>query len=65
MFKVSSNIYPPIDRQLFQLWNNDYNLQQFSQVNLQNIRSAFCGTESISILGPKIWNTVPNKFKKT
>ena len=64
MFKVYRNISPPIVRQLFQLRNNDYNLRQFSQFDLPNVKSVFCGTESISFLGPKIWNIVPNEFKK-
>ena len=51
-------------RQLFQLRNNDCNLRQFSQFNLPNVRSVICGTESASFLGPKIWNIVPNEFKK-
>ena len=64
MFKVYGNISPPIVRQLFQSRNNDYNLRQFSQFELPNVRSVFCETESISFLGPKIWNIVPNEFKK-
>ena len=63
-FKVYRNIFPPIVRQLFQLRNNDYNLRQFSQFELPNVKSAFCGTERISFRGPKIWNIVPNEFKK-
>ena len=64
MFKLYRNISPPIARQLFQSRNNDYNLRQFSQFELPNVRSVFCGTVSISFLGPKIWNIVPNEFKK-
>ena len=64
MFKVYRNISPPIERQLFPLRNNDYNLRQFSQFDLPNVKSVFCGTESISFLGLKIWNIVPNEFKK-
>ena len=64
MFKINRNISPHIVRQLFQSSNNVYNLRQFSQFELPNVRSVFCGTESISFLGPKIWNIVPNEFKK-
>ena len=64
MFKVYRNIFSPIVTQLFQSRNNDYNLRQFSQFELPNVRSVFCETESISFLGPKIWNIVPNEFKK-
>ena len=64
MFKVYRNIFSHIVTQLFQSRNNDYNLRQFSQFELPNVRSVFCETESISFLGPKIWNIVPNEFKK-
>ena len=64
IFKVYRNLSPPIVRQLFQSKNNDYNLRQFSKFDLPNVRSIFCGTESISFLGQKIWNIVPHEFKK-
>ena len=64
MSKIYRNISPTIVRQLFQPRNNDYNLLQLSQFELPNVRSVFCGLESISFLGPKIWNIVPNEFKK-
>ena len=64
MFKVYRNTFPPIVKQLFQLRNIDYNLLQFSQFDLPNVRSAYCGTESISSLGTRIWNIVPNECKK-
>ena len=53
MFKVYKNISPPIVRQLFKLKNNDYKLRQFSQFDLLNVKSVFCGTESISVFDPK------------
>ena len=64
MFKVYRNISPPIVRQLFQSRNNDYNLRKFSQFGLPNVRSVFCGTESIPFLASKIWNIVRNEFTK-
>ena len=64
IFKLYRNISSHTVRQLFQLRNNDYNLRQFSQFDLPNVRCIFCGTESISFLGPKIWNILPNEFKK-
>ena len=58
------DVSPPIVRQLFQSRNNDYHLRQFSQFELTNVRIVFSGTETISFLGTKIWNFIPNKFKK-
>ena len=62
--KLYRNISPPIVRQLFLSRNNDYNLREFSQFELPKVGSFFCGTESISFLGLKIWNIAPNEFKK-
>ena len=64
MSEVYRNISPSIVRELFQSRNNDYNLWQFSQFELPNVRSALCGTDRISILSPKIWNIVPNELKE-
>ena len=61
-FTTYKNISPSILRQI--LRNNDYNLRQFSQFNLLNVRIASCETESIPFLCQKIWNIVLNKFKK-
>lgn len=55
---------PPIVGQLFQLRNNNYNITQCSQFSLPHVRSDFCETESVSFLGPKIWNIVHNEFNK-
>ena len=56
MLKVCRDISCHIVRQSFHLRNNDPNLWQFSQFNLSNVRSVFCGTESISFLGSRVWN---------
>ena len=53
IFKVYRNISSAIVRQLFQSRNNDYNLRQFSQFELPNVKSVFCRTESISFLVQK------------
>ena len=62
-FTTYKNISPSIVRQIIQLRNNDYNLRQFSQFHLLNVRIAFCETESIPFLCRKNWNIVLNKFK--
>ena len=57
-------ICPPNVGQLLSLSNNNASLQQFSQLNLPNLKSVSCRTKSISFLAPKIWNDVSNEFKK-
>ena len=31
---------------------------------IYQIEEVFCGTKGISFRGPKVWNIVPNEFKK-
>ena len=53
MFKVYSTIFPPIVRQLFQLRNNNYNLRQFLQFDLPNVRSVFLWNRKYFISWPE------------
>ena len=64
MFKVHNDLSPAIVRELFHERNNNYNLRQFSEFAIPNVKSVHHGSESISVLGPKIWNLVPNEFRE-
>ena len=56
MFKVKNNLAAEIMTQLF-VWNNlHYNLWKKSDFKLFSTRSVLYGIETISPLGPKIWN---------
>ena len=43
--------------------NNQYNLHNRPDFITPHVHIVFHGTESISELGPKIWDIVPEKFK--
>ena len=43
---------------------NPYNLKQVSEFSRPMIKSVYHGTESISYLGPKIWDILSEKLKK-
>ena len=43
---------------------NSYNLRQVSEFSRLMVKSVYHGTESISHLGPKIWDILPEKLKK-
>ena len=60
MYKLISNLSPPILNAVFKL-NSDslYNLRQISQFSRSLVKSLYHGTESISYLGPKIWDILP------
>ena len=44
---------------------NPYNLRHVSEFSRSMINSVYHGTESISFLGPKIWDILPEKLKNT
>ena len=63
-FKVYKNLSPAIIVNLFHVRQNDYNLIHDSYFAIPNVKSVYHGTESLSNLGPKIWNLVPHKLKQ-
>ena len=40
-----------------------YNLRQISQFSRSLVKSVYQRTESISYLGPKIWDILPDDYK--
>ena len=64
MYKIKNNLSPPIIADLFEQRNEQhYNLRNWAQFSLPAIRTVYHGSESISFLGPKIWNMLPDKLK--
>ena len=43
--------------------NNNYNLRHVNHFEIPFVRTVYNGTESVSYLGPKIWNIVPEEYK--
>ena len=43
--------------------NTQYNLGNRPDFITPHVHSVFYGTESVSYLGPKIWDIVPEEFK--
>ena len=65
MFKVSKDLCPKIEKGLFQFRNEiPYNLRQRSQIHIPPAQTVSGGTESITFLGPKIWELIPDEMKK-
>ena len=64
MYKVSTDMFPDIMNEIFQLRENThYNLGHASQFLVDPIHSVFNGNESVSYLGPKIWEQIPFEIK--
>ena len=64
MFKIYQNISPPIFSEIFHRRDINYNLRINSDFLMPNVRSVFHGSESISYLGPKIWDIVSLELKE-
>ena len=64
MYKVSDEQSPPLVSNIFRKKiSHLYNLPLNSQCSRSLIRSVSYGTESISYLGPVIWDIHPNSYK--
>ena len=64
MFKVSKNLASPQMNEIFKL--NDqpqYNLRYNSLFSRPLVEIVYKGTESLSFLGPKIWDILPHTYK--
>ena len=64
MFRFYNGLSKPIINNIFKLKaENSYNLRQVSEFSRPMVKSAYHGTESISCLGPKLWDILPEKLK--
>ena len=64
MFKVKNELSPEIICDIFmQRINNHYNLRHINHFETPFVRTVYNGTESVSYLGPKIWDIVPEEYK--
>ena len=64
MFKVYRSMSPLIFSELFRVRDICYNLRSNSNFAVPHVKSVFHGSESISYLGPKIWDIVPLELKE-
>ena len=64
MFKVSKNLAPPQMHEIFKLKDQpQYNLRYNSLFSRSLVKSVYKGTESLSVLGPKFWDILPDTYK--
>ena len=63
MFKISKNLSPDIVREIFQERSVPYNLRSDNNFASRHVNSVYHGIESLSFLGPKIWEQVPPELK--
>ena len=64
IFKAKNDLSPEIMKDVFELKEPSYSLR--SQENyfvLSNIKTTYCGIQSIKHLAPEIWDLVPDQIK--
>ena len=64
MFKIHRGLSPDILREIFVPKVRLYNLHQNNTFERRQVHSVHKGTESLSFLGPKIWDLVPLELKQ-
>ena len=64
IFRVGRILSPLIVNDIFtQKDNGRYNLRQISEFSRPRVKSVYHGKESVSFLGPKIWDMLPEDCK--
>ena len=64
MIKAKLKLCPEITGDIFlERTNNQHNLRNLPDFITPQVHGVFHGTKSISYLGPKIWDIVPEEFK--
>ena len=64
MYELINKLSSPIMNRVFKLNSNRrHNLRQISQFSRSLVKSVYQRTESISYLGPKIWDILPDDHK--
>ena len=64
MFRFYNGLSPPLMNNTFKVMaKNPYNLRHFFQIYRPIVKSVYHRTESISYLGPKVWEILPKKLK--
>ena len=65
MFKVYRGLSPEILRETFVSKTSSYNLRRNDTFEKRKVHSVYHGTESLSLLGPKIWDLVLVELKQS
>ena len=65
LYKVENNMDLEIVNEVFQKRTLSYNLRANSNFYTRPVDSIYNGTESLSFLGPKIWELVPEDAKQS
>ena len=65
MYKVVNGGSPEIMKEIFRIREeNGYNLRHQNTFTHPIVNSVYNGTETVSFLGPKIWELIPTEIKE-
>ena len=65
VYEVKIGLDPQVVKELFPLSTHAYNLRSTYEFKLENVKTVHYGTESLSFLGPKVWELVPLEIKSS
>ena len=65
MFKIKNNMAPEFLNEIFHKRALPYNFRTKSNFSSRQLHSVHHGNESLSFLGPKIWELVPEDTKQS
>ena len=64
IFKIKNNIAPEILTEMFPQKESNYSLRNSAALQGRSIETVMYGSETISSLGPKIWDILPTELNK-
>ena len=63
IFKTKNGYNPPLMNEIFRFLEPSYNLRNSNSLQRTNVKTVKYGTETLSWLGPKIWQLLPTDYK--
>ena len=63
LYKVLHGFAPELMKDIFKKRNVTNNFRKTSTFETRNIKSVYNGSETISFIGPKLWELLPSKIK--
>ena len=63
LYKAHHGLAPELINDFFKKWNVRYTFRKNSTLETRNIKSVYYGSETISFIGPKIWELLPSNIK--
>ena len=66
LFKVKNGLSPPFMNKIFvENAQHYYDLRKKAEFKRTNVKTVYNGTETLTFLGPRIWEIVPDYIKKS